>query len=78
MKVRGLACLLKYKPNFDEEAIIIDYKPGQGKYTGMLGGFICKPLINHDTYSSIDEDEDHIFAISGMDDASEKATKTHL
>tara|TARA_B100000963_G_scaffold359069_1_gene385323 strand:+ start:7986 stop:9812 length:1827 start_codon:yes stop_codon:yes gene_type:complete len=61
--------LLKYKPNFDEEAIIIDYKPGQGKYTGMLGGFICKPLINHDTYSSIDEDEDHIFAISGMDDA---------
>ena len=60
--------LLKYKPNFDAEAIIIDYKPGQNKYQGMLGGFICRPLINHDTYMSIDEDEDHIFSISGMDD----------
>lgn len=70
--------LLKYKPNFDEEAIIIDYKPGQGKYSGMLGGFICKPLINHDSYSSIDEDEDHIFAISGMDDEVRKSYKqTH-
>jgi len=61
--------LLKYKPNFDAEAIIIDYKPGQGKYSSMLGGFICKQLINHDTYMSIDEDEDHDFSISGMDDA---------
>lgn len=61
--------LLKYKPNFDAEAIIIGYKPGQGKYSGMLGGFICKQLINHDTYMSIDEDEDHEFSISGMDDA---------
>lgn len=70
--------LLKYKPNFDEEAIIVDYKPGQGKYTGMLGGFICKPLINHDTYMSIDEDEDHVFAISGMDDSVRKTyKKTH-
>jgi len=60
--------LLKYKPNFDAEAIIIDHKPGQNKYQGMLGGFICRPLINHDTYMSIDEDEDHIFSISGMDD----------
>ena len=61
--------LLKYKPNFDAEAIIIGYKPGQGKYSGMLGGFVCKQLINHDTYMSIDEDEDHEFSISGMDDA---------
>jgi DNA ligase-1 len=61
--------LLKYKPNFDAEAIIIGYKPGQGKYSGMLGGFVCKQLINHDTYMSIDEDEDHAFSISGMDDA---------
>ena len=60
--------LLKYKPNFDAEAIIIDYKPGQNKYSGMLGGFICRPLINHDTYMSIDDDDDHIFSISGMDD----------
>lgn len=60
--------LLKYKPAFDEEAIIIDYRKGEGKYKGMLGAFICKPLINHDSYSSIDENENHIFSISGMDD----------
>ena len=60
--------LLKYKPSFDEEAIITGYKPGQGKYQGLLGGFMCKPLINHDTYMSIDEDTDHAFTISGMDD----------
>ena len=41
--------LLKYKPNFDAEGIIMDYSPGKGKYKGMLGGFICKPLINKDT-----------------------------
>ena len=61
--------LLKYKPNFDAEGIIIGYKPGQNKYSGMLGGFICQQLINHDTYMSIDEDEEHNFAISGMDDS---------
>jgi len=70
--------LLKYKPAFDAEAIITDYKPGQGKYVGMLGGFICKQLINHDTYMTIDEDEDHVFSISGMDDAIRKSyKKTH-
>ena len=68
--------LLKYKPNFDEEAIIIGYKPGQNKYQGMLGGFICKQLINHDTYMSIDENEDHIFSISGMDDIIRKSYKS--
>ena len=60
--------MLKYKPSFDEEAIIIDYKEGKGKYKGMLGGFVCKPLINKDTYHIIDKDEHHEFAISGMDD----------
>jgi DNA polymerase/3'-5' exonuclease PolX len=60
--------MLKYKPSFDEEAIIIDYKEGKGKYKGMLGGFICKQLINKDTYHIIDKDENHEFAISGMDD----------
>ena len=70
--------LLKYKPNFDAEGIIIGYKPGQGKYSGMLGGFICQQLINHDTYMSIDEDEEHNFAISGMDDSiRESYKKTH-
>jgi DNA polymerase/3'-5' exonuclease PolX len=60
--------LLKYKPSFDEEAIIMDYKGGKGKYEGMLGGFVCKPLINMDTYHLIDQDENHEFTISGMDD----------
>ena len=60
--------LLKYKPNFDAEAIIIDYKAGKGKYSGLLGGFICKQLINNDSFHSIDNDENHAFSISGMDD----------
>lgn len=60
--------LLKVKPNFDAEAIITGYKAGKGKYEDMLGGFICKPLLNHDTYMSIDEDGNHSFSISGMDD----------
>ena len=60
--------LLKVKPNFDAEAIIMDYSPGKKKYEGMLGGFVCKPLINHDSFHSIDNDEKHEFTISGMDD----------
>ena len=60
--------MLKYKPVFDEEAIIIDYKLGKGKYEGLLGAFICKPLINMNTYHLIDSNENHEFTISGMDD----------
>ena len=60
--------MLKVKPSFDEECIIVDYKIGNGKYSNMLGGFICKPLNNHDTYHVIDTDEKHEFALSGMDD----------
>jgi len=62
--------MLKVKPSIDREAIIIDYKMGDpnSKYKGLLGSFICKPLINHDTYMSIDEDDNHIFTLSGMDD----------
>lgn len=70
--------MLKYKPSFDEEAIIIDYKEGKGKYKGMLGGFICKPLINKDTYHIVDPNEHHEFAISGMDDEVRESYKqTH-
>ena len=70
--------MLKYKPAFDREAIIIDYKMGEGKYTGMLGSFICKPLLNHDTYMSVDPDDNHIFTLSGMDDKIRKSFKeTH-
>jgi len=64
--------MLKYKPSFDNEAIIIDYKFGKGKYENKLGSFICKPLLKHDTehgtYMTIDNDKDHIFTLSGMDD----------
>jgi len=60
--------LLKYKPSFDGEAMIVDYKDGKGKYKGKLGGFVCKPLINHDTYMTIDDDPNHEFTLSGMDD----------
>ena len=70
--------LLKYKPVYDREAIIVDYKLGNGKYKGLLGAFICKPLINHDTYSSIDEDPNHQFTLSGMDDEiRKKYLETH-
>ena len=60
--------MLKYKPNFDAEAIIVDYKFGNGKYSNMLGGFVCKPLINKDSYHVIDNNENHEFSTSGMND----------
>ena len=70
--------MLKYKPAFDREAIIIDFNPGQGKYENMLGGFICRPLINCDTYMKVDTNDDHIFTLSGMDDRIRKNyKKTH-
>lgn len=69
--------MLKYKPAFDREAVIIDYKMGDpnSKYKGMLGSFICRPLKNHDTYMSVDEDDNHVFTLSGMDD---KIRKNYL
>lgn len=60
--------LLKYKPKFDSEAIIVGYKDGSNKYEGMLGSFICEPLINHDSHQEIDGDINHRFATSGMND----------
>ncbi|MCV6590515.1 MAG: DNA ligase [Marinobacterium sp.] len=29
--------ILKLKPVFDDEAIVVGYKPGKGRYTGMVG-----------------------------------------
>jgi len=60
--------LLKYKPSFDAEAIIIGYKEGTNKYEGMLGSFICQPIIDNDGQKYKDENLEHIFNISGMDD----------
>ena len=68
--------MLKYKPAYDEEAIIIGYTPGRGKYKDKLGAFVCRPLVNHDTYSSLDLDDDHIFSISGMDDEVRESYET--
>ena len=72
--------MLKFKPAFDREAIIIDYKMGDpdSKYNGMLGSLICRPLKNHDTHMSVDQDDEHIFTLSGMDDTIRKNYKrTH-
>lgn len=70
--------MLKYKPSYDREALVIGHSPGNGKYKGKLGGFECQLLINHDTYMSIDENEEHEFTISGMDDEVRKNyKKTH-
>jgi DNA ligase-1 len=68
--------MLKYKPSFDSEAVIVDYHMGNGKYDGVLGGFMCKPLLNYDTYSIIDPDENHEFSISGMDDSIRESYKS--
>jgi DNA polymerase/3'-5' exonuclease PolX len=70
--------MLKVKPSFDEEAIVIDHKPGNGKYINSLGAFVCQPLINMDTYHLKDKDENHEFSISGMDDEiREEYEETH-
>ena len=50
--------MLKLKPEEDAECIIVGYKPGEGKYSGMLGAFKCKAL-----------DSDKTWYISGMDDS---------
>lgn len=39
--------LMKLKPEFDDECVIVGYKPGTGKYTGKLGSFQCE-WINPD------------------------------
>ena len=54
--------LLKYKEMADTECRIIDYKPGTGKYTGMLGAFICE-LVSDPSIK---------FKISGMNDCVRK------
>ena len=60
--------MLKVKPEFDEEAEIVDYKLGKGKNLGILGSFICAPLKNMDTYHLRDKDPNNEFSLSGMDD----------
>lgn len=50
--------MLKYKKHHDAEAVIIGYKMGTSKYSGMLGAFVAK-----------DCDTCKVFNVSGMSDA---------
>ena len=60
--------LLKVKQSFDDECRIIGYKPGTGKYAGMLGAFHCELI----------KDKKITFDISGMNDKIRKNYKrTH-
>ena len=62
------SALLKYKQFGDTECEIIGYKPGTGKYQGMLGSFECKLL----------KGVDKPFYVSGMDDCIRKTyRKSH-
>ena len=58
--------------------LIVDYTKGKGKYEKMLGGFVCSPLKNMDTYHLIDKDENNEFTISGMDDEVRSNYKEHI
>lgn len=49
--------ILKIKPVYDAEAIIMGYTDGKGKYTGMVGAF------------KVMDEEGHEFNLSGMVDA---------
>lgn len=64
--------MLKYKPTLDAEAVITGFRPGTGKYNGMLGAFICQPLISKGNFHILDKHKNHEFAISGMDDGVRK------
>tara|TARA_B100001094_G_C17434228_1_gene440529 strand:- start:23 stop:514 length:492 start_codon:yes stop_codon:yes gene_type:complete len=60
--------LLKVKQSFDAECRITGYKPGTGKYAGMLGAFHCELV----------KDKSIKFDISGMNDKIRKNyKKTH-
>ena len=54
--------MLKYKKHYDAEAVIIGYKMGNGKYSGMLGAFVAKDCCTG-----------QVFNVSGMNDAVRKS-----
>lgn len=64
--------LLKYKPKYDAEGMIIGYNYGSGKYSGILGSFICAPING----GHVINDDKLYFSISGMDDNIRKSYKT--
>ena len=60
--------LLKIKPVYDDECIIVGYNPGTGKYEGKLGSFKCILVKNKKVH----------FKLSGMtDEIRENYEKTH-
>jgi DNA ligase-1 len=62
--------LLKLKPSFDMEAIVTGYKPGKGKYEGMMGAIWVEALLSN----SDGELQKHTFKIgSGFSDAERKS-----
>jgi hypothetical protein len=62
--------LLKLKVVFDNECVIVGYKPGTGKYTGMLGSFQCQLM---DKQKGVTGKK---FFVSGMTDLVRENYKT--
>ena len=60
--------MLKYKPIYDAEAIIVDYNIGEGKYDGKLGSFVCKMILYTNGYYTVNTNEEQTFCLSGMND----------
>lgn len=54
--------ILKYKPIMDDECVIVDYKPGNGRNAGRLGSFIVHPIEDGTPVPGRE------FSISGMTD----------
>ena len=60
--------MLKYKPVYDAEAIIVGYNEGEGKYTGKLGSFVCKMIMYTNNCYIVNPNENQSFNLSGMND----------
>ena len=58
--------MLKYKPVYDSEAIIIDYRESKTS-KNKIGAFICNPLENHGKYSTINYNL--TFTVPGITDS---------
>jgi len=62
--------LLKLKVIYDGECVVVGYKPGTGKYTGMLGSFQCQLM---DKQKGVTGKK---FFVSGMNDLVRENYKT--
>ena len=66
---RRTKSLLKIKPRYASECVITGYKPGKGKYEGLLGSFNCEWIPEG-------KKQKVKFSIAGMDDAVRASYKT--